>query len=49
MRIRIIVPVLHSEELAGKAKQEYQAWASPGVDLSVVCVANGTRSIEFGI
>jgi allantoin racemase len=46
MRIRVIVPVLHSEELVGKAQEEYQAWASPGVELSVVCVANGTRSIE---
>jgi allantoin racemase len=46
MRIRVIVPVLHSEELVGKAQEEYQACASPGVELSVVCVANGTRSIE---
>ena len=46
MRIRVIVPVLHSDELVGKAKEEYQAWASPGVELSVACVANGTRSIE---
>jgi len=46
MRIRVIVPVLHSDELVGKAREEYQAWASPGVELSVVCVANGTRSIE---
>ena len=46
MRIRVIVPVLHSDALVGKAKEEYQAWASPGVELSVVCVANGTHSIE---
>ncbi len=46
MRIRIIVPVLHSEELVGKAREEYQACASPGVELSVVCLAKGTRSIE---
>lgn len=46
MRVRVVVPVLHSEELVGKAREEYQAWASPGVELSVVCVANGTRSIE---
>ena len=45
----VIVPVLHSDELVGKAKEEYQAWASPGVELSVACVANGTRSIEVGI
>ena len=47
MRIRMIVPVLHSDELVGKAKEEYQAWASPGVELSVACVANGTRSMEL--
>ena len=42
MLIRVIVPVLHSEELVGKAQEEYQACASPGVELSVVCVANGS-------
>src|SRR5215207_6635009 len=46
MKIRVIVPVLHSEELVGKAREEYQACASPGTDLSVVCLSNGTRSIE---
>lgn len=46
MDVRIIVPVLHSNELAGKARLEYQACASPGVKLSVACVANGTYSIE---
>ncbi len=44
--IRIIVPVLYSKELAEKARHEYQACASPGVALSVACVANGTNSIE---
>lgn len=46
MDIRVVVPVLHSEELAEKARQEYEACASPGVNLKVVCVANGTNSIE---
>ncbi len=46
MRVRVVVPVLHSEELVGKAREEYQSCASPGVELSVVCLANGTRSIE---
>jgi allantoin racemase len=46
MKVRIIVPVLHSDELVGKAREEYQASASPGVELSVACLPNGTRSIE---
>ena len=46
MDIRVIVPVLHSDALAEKARLEYQACASPGVDLTVACVANGTDSIE---
>ena len=46
MDIRLVVPVLYSESLAEKAKSEYQACASAGVDLSLVCVANGTNSIE---
>jgi allantoin racemase len=48
MDIRVIVPVLHSDELAEKARLEYQACASPGVELKVECVAkaNGTYSIE---
>ena len=46
MRIRVIVPVLHSDELVGKAQEEYQAWASPASSCRWSCVANGTRSIE---
>jgi len=46
MRIRIVAPVLHSKELVEKARAEYEAAAGAGVDISVVCVANGTRSIE---
>ena len=46
MKVRVIVPVLHSEALVGKAEEEYRACASPDVELSVVCVANGTNSIE---
>jgi len=46
MKIRVIVPVLYSDELVGKAHEEYRACASGGVDVSAVCVANGTRSIE---
>ena len=46
MDSRVIVPVLHSDELAEKARLEYQACASPEVELRVECVANGTYSIE---
>ena len=46
MDIRVIVPVLYSRELAEKAREEYQACASPGVRLTVSCVENGTLSIE---
>lgn len=46
MRVRVVVPVLHSDELVGKAREEYRSCASPGVELSVACLANGTRSIE---
>lgn len=46
MKIRIVAPVLHSKELVEKARAEYEAAAGAGVDISVVCLANGTRSIE---
>jgi len=46
MKIRVVVPVLFSNELVRKAEEEYRACASTGVEVSVVCVENGTRSIE---
>jgi allantoin racemase len=46
MRVRVIAPVLHSKELVEKTRAEYEAAAGAGVDVSVVCLANGTRSIE---
>jgi allantoin racemase len=46
MKIRLVVPVLYSEALVEKARKEYQACASPGVEISVACLPNGTRSIE---
>jgi len=46
MDIRVVVPVLYSPQLADKARQEYEACASDGVNLSVVCVDKGTNSIE---
>lgn len=44
--IRVIVPVLDSPGLAGKAKLEYEAIAAPGTTISVVPVGRGTRTIE---
>ena len=46
IEVRLVVPVLYSEALAEKARHEYQACASASVSLSLVCVANGTNSIE---
>ena len=46
MKIRVVAPVLDSKELVEKARAEYQAAARAGVDISVVCLANGTRSIS---
>ena len=46
MKIRVVAPVLDSKELVEKARAEYQAAASAGVHISVVCLPNGTRSIE---
>jgi len=46
MRIRVIVPVLDSEELVGKAEHEYRSFARPGTEISAVPLARGTRSIE---
>jgi allantoin racemase len=46
MQIRVLVPVLYSAELVEKALEEYRAAAAPGTDVSVACLANGTRTIE---
>lgn len=44
MRIRVLIPVLYSVELADKALAECRAAA--GVENIPACVANGTRTIE---
>ena len=46
MKIRVLLPVLYSPELADKALAEYRAAAGPGVEITTACVANGTRTIE---
>lgn len=46
MHIRIIVPVLDSDELVGKAEKEYREFAGEGVTISAVPLARGTFSIE---
>ena len=46
MHIRVIVPVLDSKELVGKALLEYRSFASAGTTVSAVPLKRGTRSIE---
>lgn len=46
MRLRILLPVLPSDALRGKAEAEYRAAAGAGVELSIACLANGTATIE---
>lgn len=46
MKIRIVIPVLDSEELVGKARDEYQRSCGPDVDLSFVAIQKGTVTIE---
>ncbi|WP_119388105.1 aspartate/glutamate racemase family protein [Taklimakanibacter lacteus] len=46
MHIRLIVPVLDSEALVGKAEMEYRAFAAPGTTVSAVPLRRGTFSIE---
>jgi len=48
MHIRIIVPVLNSDELVGKAEKEYREFAGEGMHISAVPLARGTFSIENG-
>lgn len=48
MHIRVIVPVLDSPELVGKAEAEYRSFAGDGVTISAVPLKRGTRSIECG-
>lgn len=46
MHIRVIVPVLDSKELVGKAEAEYRSFAGDGVEISAVPLKRGTASIE---
>lgn len=46
MHIRVIVPVLDSKELVGKAELEYRSFAGDGVEISAVPLRRGTNSIE---
>ncbi|AYD04782.1 aspartate/glutamate racemase family protein [Neorhizobium sp. NCHU2750] len=48
MHIRVIVPVLDSDELVGKAEKEYRSFAGDGVTISAVPLRRGTASIECG-
>ncbi len=46
IRLRVVVPVLESRELVGKAEAEYRGFARPGTEVSAVPLARGTHSIE---
>lgn len=48
MHIRVIVPVLDSDALVGKAEKEYRSFAGDGVTISAVPLRRGTNSIECG-
>jgi allantoin racemase len=46
MRIRVVIPVLYSEALVEKARDEYDRAAGAGIEMSYVCIENGTATIE---
>jgi allantoin racemase len=46
VQVRVVIPVLYSEELVEKAKHEYDNAAGPQVEMSYACIENGTRTIE---
>lgn len=46
MHVRIVIPVLPSDALVDKCRHEYERAAAPGVELSFVCLAHGTSTIE---
>jgi allantoin racemase len=46
VRIRVVIPVLHSDELVNKARHEYDRAAGPAVEMSYACIRHGTRTIE---
>jgi len=46
MKICIVIPVLHSEELVAKAVDEYTRAAAPGTELTFAALGLGTYTIE---
>lgn len=46
VQIRVVIPVLYSEELVEKARHEYDSASGPEVAMSYACIARGTRTIE---
>ncbi len=46
MKICVVIPVLHSEELVAKAVDEYTRAAAPGTELTFVALDRGTYTIE---
>jgi allantoin racemase len=46
VNIRVVIPVLHSDELVEKCRHEYDSAAGPGVAMSYVSLASGTSTIE---
>ena len=46
MHIRVVVPVLHSDELVEKAREEYTNAARADTELSFVSISKGTQTIE---
>ncbi len=46
VEIRVLAPILHSDGLVDKALREYGAAASPGTDVSIAALTNGTNAIE---
>ena len=46
IHVRVVIPVLHSDELVDKCRHEYDHAAGPGVSMSYVCLEQGTATIE---
>jgi allantoin racemase len=46
MHIRVVLPLLHSDVLVEKAREEYRKAASKNTQLSFVTLPNGTQTIE---
>jgi len=46
LEIRVVIPVLHSDDLVEKCKHEYDGAAGSGVTMSYACIETGTHTIE---